>query len=380
MEKGNKRRLVFELVRERTRTSRAEIARMTGMSFPTAMKVVEEFLEKGLLEELEELEPGVGGGRKGHMLRFVPGAYRAVGVECEGQFAHVGLSDMMGKVLEREMIELGDFVHTRDLSPLADAVNRMKQAAGGSPVLGICIGFPANMNQQECAVVSYEAMGIEKHTPFAQIFPEFCSAVDLPLYVENDANLACEGEAFLRREKGEAGSCDGDNMLYMALGSGCGGAIRLDGKLRRGARCCSGEIGAMLLQPAMGAPRKENAHDTLEDIVCLQALEKRFGVVLRENVPLEEEMAQKLCEYLAAPLSGAIYTMAMMLDIDLCVLSGIVPGILGPRLCAQIAEKLNCAMPKGAAVRVEPSVDQDAGIIGAAATVFAHSLDALLGG
>ena len=377
MEKGNKRRLVFELLRERTRTSRAEIARVTGMSFPTAMKVVEEFLEKGLLEELEELEPGVGGGRKGHMLRFVPGAYRAVGVECEGQFAHVGLSDMVGHVLKRETVELGEFVHTRDLSPLADAIKRMQQAAGSSPVLGMCIGFPANMNQQECAVVSYQAMGIEAHTPFAQLFPAFCHAVDLPLYVENDANLACEGEAFLRRERSGR---EENNMLYMALGSGCGGAIRLDGKLRRGARCCSGEIGAMLLQPAAGAEKRGEPYHTLEDMVCLQALKRRFGVTLRENMCIEEEMAQKLCAYLAAPLSGAIYTMTMMLDIDLCVLSGIIPGILGPQLCAQIMDRLEGALPKGATVRVEPSVDQDAGIIGAAATVFAHSLDALLGG
>ncbi|MDO4325007.1 MAG: ROK family protein [bacterium] len=378
MEKGNKRRLVFELLRERAKTSRAEIARVTGMSFPTAMKVVEEFLEKGLLEELEELEPGVGGGRKGHMLRFVPGAYRAVGVECEGQFAHVGLSDMVGNVLKRETIELGEFMHTRDLSPLADAVKRMQQAAGDSPVLGICIGFPANMNQKECAVVSCQTMEIETQTPFAQIFPTFCSSLDLPLYVENDANVACEGEAFLRRERCE--SSGSDNMLYIALGSGCGGAVRLDGKLRCGARCSSGEIGALLLHPAEGAPKREEMQDTLEGMVCIPALERKFGVTLREDVPLEEETVQKLCEYLAAPLSGAIYTMAMMLDIDLCVLSGIVPSILGPQLCAQIEERLNGAMPKGTAVRVEPSVDQDAGIIGAAATVFAHSLDALLGG
>ena len=115
--KGKNRRLVFDLLRERGQMSRAEITRDTGMSFPTAMKVVDAFLEKGLLVELDETGPAAGAGRKGRLLRFEPGAYRAVGVECEGRFARVGLADMAGGVQARETIELGDFARTRDLSP-----------------------------------------------------------------------------------------------------------------------------------------------------------------------------------------------------------------------------------------------------------------------
>ena len=144
--KGKNRRLVFDLLRERGQMSRAEITRDTGMSFPTAMKVVDAFLEKGLLVELDETGPAAGAGRKGRLLRFEPGAYRAVGVECEGRFARVGLADMAGGVQARETIELGDFARTRDLSPLAAAIRRMCAAANGAPVLGVCIGFPANLD------------------------------------------------------------------------------------------------------------------------------------------------------------------------------------------------------------------------------------------
>ena len=110
------------------------------------MKVVDAFLEKGLLVELDETGPAAGAGRKGRLLRFEPGAYRAVGVECEGRFARVGLADMAGGVQARETIELGDFARTRDLSPLAAAIRRMCAAANGAPVLGVCIGFPANLD------------------------------------------------------------------------------------------------------------------------------------------------------------------------------------------------------------------------------------------
>ena len=173
--KGKNRRLVFDLLRERGQMSRAEITRDTGMSFPTAMKVVDAFLEKGLLVELDETGPAAGAGRKGRLLRFEPGAYRAVGVECEGRFARVGLADMAGGVQARETIELGDFARTRDLSPLAAAIRRMCAAANGAPVLGVCIGFPANLDPDAAAIVSYAAMDIQQPTSFAQVFPAFWS-------------------------------------------------------------------------------------------------------------------------------------------------------------------------------------------------------------
>ena len=339
--KGKNRRLVFDLLRERGQMSRAEITRDTGMSFPTAMKVVDAFLEKGLLVELDETGPAAGAGRKGRLLRFEPGAYRAVGVECEGRFARVGLADMAGGVQARETIELGDFARTRDLSPLAAAIRRMCAAANGAPVLGVCIGFPANLDPDAAAIVSYAAMDIQQPTSFAQVFPAFWREVELPVYLENDANLACEGEAFLRRR--------------------------------------AGEVGAMLLQPALrpGAPRA--ARETLEDAVCLAALERRFGAALRDGAQPGEASAQAMRDYLCGPLSGAVYSLVMTLDVELCVLAGIVPGALGMQLCTQVSEALRAALPERTPVRVEPSVSADAGVIGAAATVFERSLDALLG-
>ncbi|MFQ9678832.1 MAG: hypothetical protein ACLRZH_00795 [Ruthenibacterium lactatiformans] len=57
------------------------------------------------------------------------------------------------------------------------------------------------------AIVSYAAMDIQQPTSFAQVFPAFWREVELPVYLENDANLACEGEAFLRRARAERPIC-----------------------------------------------------------------------------------------------------------------------------------------------------------------------------
>ena len=113
--------------------------------------------------------------------------------------------------------------------------------------------------------------------------------------------------------------------------------------------------------------------------MCLAALERRFGAALRDGAQPGEASAQAMRDYLCGPLSGAVYSLVMTLDVELCVLAGIVPGALGMQLCTQVSEALRAALPESTPVRVEPSVSADAGVIGAAATVFERSLDALLG-
>lgn len=48
----------------------------------------------------------------------------------------------------------------------------------------------------------------------------------------------------------------------------------------------------MLLQPALGAPWRSAARETLEDAVCLAALERRFGAALRDGAQPGEASAQ----------------------------------------------------------------------------------------
>ena len=370
--KGKNRRLVFDLLREKGRMSRAEITRDTGISFPTVLKVADALLSKGILTELEETSPSVGAGRKARLLQFEPSSFYAIGVECEGRFTYVGLVDMAGNVHRREVLQLGDFLHTRDLSLLSACIREMCSSEN-LPVLGVCIGFPANIDPETGDIVSFSKMSIWKPVPFREVFPNFLEDLDLPVFLENDVNLACEGEAFLRKK--ETGV---ENMLFLSIGSGCGGAVRLDGELRRGARCRAGEVGAMLLDPDLGVPKPGQKRQTLEDTVCLETLERRFHISLSGQA-LSPDLSDTLCHALCAPLSGILYSLVMTLDVELCVLAGVLPEVLGPKLCNYVSSALREAIPDSTVVRVESSVSGNAGIIGAAVTVFDRSLDRLLG-
>ena len=72
--------------------------------------------------------------------------------------------------------------------------------------------------------------------PLASIISEM---VDLPVFVDNDANLMGLGEyAFGLNGEGE-------NLIFLTIGTGIGGAMVINGELYRGFRYAGGELGCI---------------------------------------------------------------------------------------------------------------------------------------
>lgn len=67
------------------------------------------------------------------------------------------------------------------------------------------------------------------------------SALELPCSVENDASAAARGEWIA------LGCPPGLDMVLLAVGTGIGGALLLDGRLHEGARGLAGEVGNMTI-------------------------------------------------------------------------------------------------------------------------------------
>lgn len=71
--------------------------------------------------------------------------------------------------------------------------------------------------------------------------PELAKRLKLPVVVDNDVNLGTLGEAMYGAGRGIA------DVIGIFIGTGIGGGIVLDGKLRRGFRWSAGEIGHMFI-------------------------------------------------------------------------------------------------------------------------------------
>ena len=97
---------------------------------------------------------------------------------------------------------------------------------------------------------------------------EFTALTGIPCKVLNDANAAALGEQRLGGGKGF------ESVLFVALGTGVGAGVVLDGRLRVGARGTAGELGHLCWDPTDTA-----AQCTCGHIGCLEQYCSATGIV-----------------------------------------------------------------------------------------------------
>lgn len=328
--KSQNRKLVFDLFLKQQVLSRAEIVQQTEMSFPTVSKAVDFLLSRSIIEETAGSTESHGPGRKRRLLKFNSSAYCALCLNFEGQYLDMGLIDLSGHLLCQQTMPFGVFLDREANSILATQMQAMLQKAP-SPVLGIGIGLPANVDPATNNVVSFAYAGIGAPIEFCDLFLGMAEQFDLPLFVENDVNLACQGEVFCRGSTEEL-----RNLCYLTLGTGFGAGIMLDGKLWRGAANRAGEIGHMLFQPAGGG-----SPCSLEDVIGLQAIDRRFGLHLLEDSTLTQAQKDAIIDSILEPLAASLYNVVYLFDLPHFILAGYLPNLLGQPLLDRLQTTVN---------------------------------------
>jgi predicted NBD/HSP70 family sugar kinase len=130
---------------------------------------------------------------------------------------------------------------------------------------------------------------------------------DLPVTVDNEANLAALGEL-------RAGDGTPDSFVYVSGEIGIGAGIMLDGSLYRGVRGWSGEIGHVTVHPG-GRLCRCGAHGCLEQYAGLEAILTEAGATALDQVDRPLRGA-------AGALGLALAAVVNLMDIDTIVLGG----------------------------------------------------------
>lgn len=117
---------------------------------------------------------------------------------------------------------------------LTEQVDAMKADAN---ITGVGISSPGSVDQADGVIRGASAI------PYIHNFPIVAALEDrfgLPVGIENDANCAALAESTFGAGKGIK------DLVFLVLGTGVGGAIVLDGKIRHGKHLIGGEYGYML--------------------------------------------------------------------------------------------------------------------------------------
>jgi glucokinase len=164
-----------------------------------------------------------------------------VGIDLGGTQIRACLADRDGAIL-RQAQRL-----TQAREGPAAVLERIKgtirEVLGDTPpadVLGIGIASPGPLDPRTGVVIAPPNLLGWDHVPLADIMQE---EFGLPVYVNNDANLA--GLAEFRFGAGR-GTTD---LVYLTVGTGIGGGIICDGRLLMGAHGLAGEPGHATVEP-----------------------------------------------------------------------------------------------------------------------------------
>lgn len=131
----------------------------------------------------------------------------------------------------------------------------------------------------------------------------------LPTVLENDANCAAIGEAWLGAGK------DFQDFILLTLGTGVGGGIFLNGKLFTGRSGAAGELGLITLNPD-GYPCRSGNQGSLEQYASIGSIIRRTGkepAVMGQLAQAGDSEALKFWQdygkLLGAGLAGLIYVL-----------------------------------------------------------------------
>jgi glucokinase-like ROK family protein len=271
---------VIDALRGRGTASRAEIARLTGLSRSTVSSIVSDLIEAGLLTEQPEatgVAHGEAGGRPPVLLSLNPSAGLAVGVDFGHTHLRVAVSDLSHEVLAESWREL-DVDHSAEegLDAAAKLVDKVLKEAkvDRAGVIGVGMGLPGPINRATGAVGSSSILPGWVGVNAAM---EMERRLRLPVRVENDANLGALAEFVWGSGRGYA------DVIYIKLSSGVGAGLLFGGKLHEGAGGTAGEIGHIPAQNGTAICRC-GSKGCLETVASARAIAEQVGVSRGEPV------------------------------------------------------------------------------------------------
>ncbi len=286
--------------------SRADLARTTGLTRVTVSDLVGSLVVDGLVEELgAPADSRVG--KPPTLVDLAADATYMIGIDLSGEHHLTGaLLNLRGEIQGRAEVAI-DGARGEAAVALVEQHARELLEATDRPVLGIGVGSPGVVDAVGPVVDAPNLAWSD--TPLARIL---AGAVDLPVFVANDANTAVLGEHTF----GEAG--DG-GLMVLRVGTGVGAGLVLEGSLLHGHRGAAGEIGHVVVDPD-GERCACGRTGCLETYLAVPHLRRRLADGDREEILTE------VGDRLGAALAPVVGT----LNLHELVLSGPADLLDGP--------------------------------------------------
>ena len=372
--------LLLRHIRQLGPCSRAELARMSGLSKPTVSLALANVERSGLVREAGQ-RTGVPG-RSAVLYEIRPDAGYVLGLDIGRQYLRGAVADLTGEVLARTALRTRASSATGRLAELMRLADELCSQAGiqRPAITQTVIGSPGVYDPRRNTIaLAGELAGWGKPAVLAELREAFGEQ----LVVENDVDAATLAERVQGHGR-EAGT-----FAFVHVGTGIGMGLMIDGNLHRGVHGVAGEIAFMPISAGQGSDpqdaRRRGALEASGSAAAVVRAARRAG--MRGSVSARRVFAAAAAgdERAAAVVAGeaelvarAICAVVTVVDPELVVLGG---GIgQAPGFAAAVAAQLRSLAPVMPEVRVsalgtEAVVD---GCLAAGAELAWQRLTALL--
>lgn len=302
-----------------------------------------------------------------------------LGVDIGGTSVKTGLVDARGRIVAHRTVPTPSRVTPRQMVALVAQIVAPWRRRSGWRVGGVGVGVPGLVDVERGLVHTLVNIRGWRRVPLRRLMQV---ALRMPAVVDNDVNLMALAEA--RHGAGRGAQA----LVCVAMGTGVGGGLVLEGRLFRGATSSAGEIGHVPIRP--DGPRcRCGGRGCLEAYVGNRRIVARAGALMRQRraasrrgmAPAPEalsraadrgdRLAQAVWRAVAQDLGVALVGVVNFLNPDRIVIGGGVAqaGRWLWKPLRRLVRERAMAVPARAVRIVPAALGPSAGVVGAATLV-----------
>src|SRR5277367_5471948 len=337
---------VLKLLRESGSCSKADLVRASGLSAPTITNVVGDLLAANLIKPLGEGESN--GGRPPDMISFKAERGCVLAVKITADSLSFLLTDLNGRELDTQTIPLADRKTTPDAICIyiGEEVRRLlrKHRKKREQLLALVVGVPAITNVDDGIVLSISTL---ENWRYVTLRAKLSKIVDCLVIVENDTNLAAQGERYCGAAQAE------ETFILIHIGPNVGAGIVLGGQIYHGSQWSAGEIGYLRLPNT--SRRRPTLHEfgELETVLTSAGILESWNEAKKNTTGAHEKMdalavlnlaqagdarAEKIVQHRAGIVADIVVNLSLILNPGLILLEGEVGG--HPTLISAVQKQL----------------------------------------
>ena len=262
---------ILKLIRDRKKINKSTIAYIANISVPTAMKITNNLVSRGMVRYCGRSESR--GGRTSELYEFSGSSFYSIGVDISPTKIKVILMDLDGCIIFKQDKSFDNnntpYQLVEDITSLIKNILE-NVSINILSIIGIGVGMPGILNVKNGDVLFSPNFHWENIKLLSLLKNSIKKSVDIDfdLYLENTNRVSALAEKYF-------GKCRKvDSFIAINLGYGIGSAIYNDNDLYRGSSETSGEFGHITVE-------KDGILCTCGNNGCLEALASGRAIALQ---------------------------------------------------------------------------------------------------